>query len=1524
MAIRNISIVLSANIGTFQNSFRQAAATLNNFQRSLNGIAANTSRSTSNINNSAANLNTTVGALNRGMGVGVNQFGRYNAAGTAGGRAMAAMATQTGLAGKAMAGLSSYAMSTISVFGGFLAINTTIRGLSAAFAFVKDSFMDFNKEMTESMAIMGDLSDTMKEDLAEGVKEVSKQTTYSAAEAAEGLYFIASAGFDAAAAIEVLPVAARFAQAGMLDLAKATEYLLDITRAFDLVEMKDGFIDVDPTIENMERVSDVITQGAIDSNASIDQIAAALTNKAAGSARAFGISLEETTAAIETFASVGVKGQIAGTQFAMVTRDLQKVAINSGAALKDLGVQVFDADGEFQNLGQIMIQLEQATAGMSDETKRATYSMLGFQDRSLGALLALSGMGDEMVRFEMALYDAGGATKEVAGKQLESFTNQITLLKNALGVIAIDAVEKFIKGFKLAWQELEPFRKGIEDIIEGILPGLKAGLDVVVGAFKIVAAVMLPVLNGFGVLASAVSKFSGLLPIVGVLMFKNIIGALGTHLPYAARGASGVIMNLGRDFHNLGHTLAGMGQSLGAMPGRMAAFSGSLRGGISGLAGLATAAGQAIMRIPDLGQGLSVLGNGMRSAFQNSTILSGAFSAIGAVTSRVSGAFSGITGAISNFASRSLATLTGGLHSAGGVMARFGDGLVNMGRYMAGMAPAAGRFQRSIAGLVSATVSAFPAMATSALVFFMLWQQNIASAEASAKQFVGTLTQGFDMTTFKGITDGYNGLVDDQSAAVDAMNQEWESYENDVNRAFMQGLDWISPYNNALDETSERTDELNKQMEKYAKIVDGVEKLQGDLSTSTLKLPDGYAEVIDGVTKTELTFEEFDKAVKDSGSTMEDVAKTEGPMQNYAKQMLAIGDSGIQASQEAIFAAGEMAGIDWEAIGEGAVISNDQKILLRDTVTTMKDDLDRLGGGYVTLDSENDEAITNISERSEELRKTMRDVFGKMASSADAYKESLIEVQDAHEILSELVSEETDAFNQAQQDAADAAQSSADATVASIQDGTDAKVDALEADRDRQLEALNAPVTFEDGSTGDMYSDVKKAETKRINDAFDAQVKAIRDGGEASADAAKEAGDVQAKSVDRVEVGAAKFLTRITDTTEEYKTYLGKIDELARAGASVELIDIFRNMKPEEGKVMLEEILSNQGEFIEQYNTALGELGKVENTPSWETFKTQTEERSQDMVQLGINMLKVSRQTGSSYAAVEQVAAEMDEKGIDVAGAFASFGDQIDLGNGREVANLFKQWEYLGAKAVPDATAAFQDTLTLLDTEASGNMENLKSLGRTLNPDAFMRTMLESGLADMYSEEMRTVIIDGFGKTEAEFNGMMLRIRGEIAAGFGEPPPIPLRNTSVVDRIFGGNLGKANNADGSIMKFFARGGIEDHVAQIAPAGTMRVWAEPETGGEAYIPLASSKRMRSLEILGTVAKMFGYGLTQFSAGGFYGGVSTSTPASNGQQIVVVPVNSKPQTIFTGNINGANFDEIRAKAVRIQRQKGLVGG
>lgn len=78
--------------------------------------------------------------------------------------------------------------------------------------------------------------------------------------------------------------------------------------------------------------------------------------------------------------------------------------------------------------------------------------------------------------------------------------------------------------------------------------------------------------------------------------------------------------------------------------------------------------------------------------------------------------------------------------------------------------------------------------------------------------------------------------------------------------------------------------------------------------------------------------------------------------------------------------------------------------------------------------------------------------------------------------------------------------------------------------------------------------------------------------------------------------------------------------------------------------------------------------------------------------------------------------------------------------------------------------------------------------------------------------------------------------------------------------------------NGAIVTY-ARGGLnangERHVAQIAPAGAWRVWAEPETGGEAYIPLARRKRPRSRAIAAETVRRLGGDVSWYQGGAITG-------------------------------------------------------
>ena len=163
-------------------------------------------------------------------------------------------------------------------------------------------------------------------------------------------------------------------------------------------------------------------------------------------------------------------------------------------------------------------------------------------------------------------------------------------------------------------------------------------------------------------------------------------------------------------------------------------------------------------------------------------------------------------------------------------------------------------------------------------------------------------------------------------------------------------------------------------------------------------------------------------------------------------------------------------------------------------------------------------------------------------------------------------------------------------------------------------------------------------------------------------------------------------------------------------------------------------------------------------------------------------------------------------------------------------------------------------------------------MGTTAKMDADAAIKKANDLRDAADAAARSrMVYIGAGVAQALSDVALLQrsidnLKGrQVYIGAGRTGPATLAN--------GGILA---NAMGSITAY--AGGGENHVAQIAPAGAMRLWAEPETGGEAYIPLAPAKRARSTAIWEETGKRLGVG-----------GGQSSGPAFNVERMTVVGYN-----------------------------------
>jgi hypothetical protein len=130
----------------------------------------------------------------------------------------------------------------------------------------------------------------------------------------------------------------------------------------------------------------------------------------------------------------------------------------------------------------------------------------------------------------------------------------------------------------------------------------------------------------------------------------------------------------------------------------------------------------------------------------------------------------------------------------------------------------------------------------------------------------------------------------------------------------------------------------------------------------------------------------------------------------------------------------------------------------------------------------------------------------------------------------------------------------------------------------------------------------------------------------------------------------------------------------------------------------------------------------------------------------------------------------------------------------------------------------------------------------------------------------------------------------------------------------GGHVTRNEIALASLLGIAGNPRPEDHTAQIArPRGPVRMWAEPETGGEAYIPLAQSKRGRSTAILAAVAKQFGWQLQRMADGGILGYADGGLDTVNLSDIL---------SNWTNTVKPASSSDVASAKKNVSTQKSQV--
>lgn len=234
-----------------------------------------------------------------------------------------------------------------AVMGSFRNTGVSMRalmvGAAAGFVGTTKVIADFGQAMATVKAVT-DATDVQMQKLTMRARELGATTRFSATEAAEGMLFLARAGFEVDQVMGAIEPTLRLAQAGGIGLGDAADIASNVLQAFQL------------DVSELTRVVDVMAKTTNISNTDIRQFGDAM-KLVAPISKAFGVDIEETSAFIGALSDAGMQATLAGTGLRRVMAELQaptsstkKILAEYGIAAEDVKISTVGLSGALQVL----------------------------------------------------------------------------------------------------------------------------------------------------------------------------------------------------------------------------------------------------------------------------------------------------------------------------------------------------------------------------------------------------------------------------------------------------------------------------------------------------------------------------------------------------------------------------------------------------------------------------------------------------------------------------------------------------------------------------------------------------------------------------------------------------------------------------------------------------------------------------------------------------------------------------------------------------------------------------------------------------------------------------------------------------------------------------------------------------------------------------------------------------------------------------------------------------------------------
>lgn len=377
---------------------------------------------------------------------------------------------------------------------------------------------DFEQQMARVGAIAGSSKSDLKS-LSDQAVDLGAKTSLSASEVAKGMEELAALGMNTNQIMKAMPGVISAAEASGSDLATTATIMASSLNSFNL------------KASDSSHVADVLATAANDSAADVQYMGDAL--KYAGTpAHALGITLEDTSAAIEVMSNSGLEGSQAGTALRASFIRLAKPTKASQKAMDELGVSLTNSKGQFVGMPNLIGQFKSSLKGMTKEQKLAYVSQIVGTEAASGFLALIDAGPSKIKKYSDSLKDSNGASKEAADKMKDNLKGSLEQLHGAFESLGITIGKAF-----------SPVLRKLADVVTAVVSkfsSLPTPVIVITTLFVGLVASIGPLLMLTGLLAHSIVGISEAMTLLnatqgGAKFFSLFNGGIKGLLPNIAQ-----------------------------------------------------------------------------------------------------------------------------------------------------------------------------------------------------------------------------------------------------------------------------------------------------------------------------------------------------------------------------------------------------------------------------------------------------------------------------------------------------------------------------------------------------------------------------------------------------------------------------------------------------------------------------------------------------------------------------------------------------------------------------------------------------------------------------------------------------------------------------------------------------------------------------------------------------------------------------------------------------------------------------